>query len=160
MPGTKIVTRRRLKTIVAALKKRGERIVFTNGCFDLIHYGHVQYLQRARSKGGVLIVGLNTDASVRRLKGPQRPLVKLQERAAVLAALECVSFVTAFAEDTPQRLIEEIAPDVLVKGGDWKNKTIVGADAVRARGGTVTTIPYVPGRSTSELIEKITERFG
>jgi rfaE bifunctional protein nucleotidyltransferase chain/domain len=132
--------------------------VFTNGCFDLLHRGHVTYLAQARALGGSLIVALNTDASVRRLgKGEDRPVNTLADRMAVVAALGCVDLVTWFDEDTPLALIEAIAPEVLVKGGDWPVEQIVGGDGVRARGGRVVSIPFVHERSTSALLERIRE---
>lgn len=132
--------------------------VFTNGCFDLLHRGHVTYLAQARALGGSLIVALNTDASVRRLgKGEDRPVNTLADRMAVVAALGCVDLVTWFDEDTPLALIEAIAPEVLVKGGDWPVEQIVGGAGVRARGGQVVSIPFVHERSTSALLERIRE---
>jgi D-beta-D-heptose 7-phosphate kinase/D-beta-D-heptose 1-phosphate adenosyltransferase len=130
-------------------------VVFTNGCFDLLHVGHVRYLQAARALGDALVVGLNADASVRRIKGPRRPVTPQRERAEVLAALECVDYVTIFAADTPLALIRRVGPDVLVKGGDWPPERIVGREAVLARGGRVLSIPLVPGRSTTGLIERL-----
>lgn len=139
-----------------ALRRQGKRIVFTNGCFDLLHPGHVRYLRAARRLGDVLVVGLNTDASVRRLgKSPDRPLVAERDRAEVMAALEMVDYVTLFDEDTPLRLIETIEPDVLVKGGDWTADRIVGADVVRSRGGRVKSLPFAPGYSTTALVRRI-----
>lgn len=135
---------------------RGKTVVFTNGCFDILHYGHVAYLQAARKKGDILVVGLNTDASVRRLKGPRRPVTPQRERAAVLAALACVDYVTFFGDDTPLRLIKAVRPDVLVKGADWKKKEIVGAPFVASCGGRVLTIPLVKGRSTTDLLKRLT----
>ena len=132
----------------------GERIVFTNGCFDILHIGHIRLLEQARRKGDRLIVGLNSDDSVRRLKGPLRPIVAEQERARVLAALSSVDAVVVFDEDTPLRLIEAIRPDVLVKGGDYTEDTVVGAREVRAWGGRVELIPLVGNVSTSRLIAK------
>ncbi len=133
---------------------RGTRVVFTNGCFDLLHKGHVTYLERARALGDVLVVALNDDASVRRLKGPARPLNGLADRLEVIAALESVDFVTWFHEDTPLRAIVAIRPDVLVKGGDWKTEQIVGGREVKAWGGKVKSLTFVPGRSTTKLIAK------
>ncbi|GBD27365.1 Bifunctional protein HldE [bacterium HR30] len=140
------------------LRRQGKRIVFTNGCFDLLHPGHVRYLRAARELGDVLVVAINSDASVRRIKGPKRPLVPAQDRAELLAALEMVDYVTIFDEDTPLDLIEKIAPDVLVKGGDWPPDTIVGASVVQARGGVVRSVPYAAGYSTSGLVKRILER--
>ena len=134
----------------------GRRVVFTNGCFDLMHVGHTRYLQAARALGDVLVVGVNTDRSVQSLnKGSDRPIVPERQRAEVLAALACVDYVVLFDEPDPGRLITEIKPDVLVKGGDWTPDKIIGRDSVEARGGVVTTIPLVPGVSTTALVEKI-----
>jgi D-beta-D-heptose 7-phosphate kinase/D-beta-D-heptose 1-phosphate adenosyltransferase len=140
---------------LARLRARGRRIVFTNGCFDLLHPGHIRYLRRARQLGDVLVVALNSDASVRRLKGPGRPVVPLRDRCEVIAALEMVDYVTTFGSDTPYRLIRHLRPDVLVKGGDWPPERIVGADLVRARGGSVRSLPYSGRYSTSKLITEI-----
>ncbi len=149
-----------LKKIVAAHKKRGQKVVFTNGCFDILHPGHVTYLQKARKLGGVLVVGMNSDASVKRQnKGPERPILGEEERAAILGALACVSYVVIFDEDTPLRLIEELVPDVLVKGGDWPIEKIVGREVVQRSGGEVLTIPFVEGKSTTSIIERILTRF-
>ena len=126
-----------------ALKLHQQKIVFTNGCFDVLHFGHVHYLLEARKLGDILVVGLNSDDSVRRLKGPARPINGEKERAFVLAALGCVDYVVLFEEDTPENLIKAVRPDVLVKGGDYALDQIVGADFVRQNGGSVTTIPFV-----------------
>ena len=142
----------------AAVRVKGltRPLVFTNGCFDILHRGHVTYLAQARALGACLIVGLNTDASVRRLnKGEERPINRLEDRAAVVAALESVDLVTWFAEDTPLELILQVRPDVLVKGGDWTEDTIVGGPQVRGWGGRVLSIPFMHDRSTSALVEKI-----
>jgi len=145
---------------LADLKKRlrrlrGKSVVFTNGCFDILHYGHVKYLEAARKKGDVLVVGLNSDASVRRLKGKGRPVTPQRERGLILAALACVDYVTVFNEDTPLRLIKAVRPDVLVKGTDWKRSQIVGAPFVTSAGGRVLTIPLVKGRSTTGLLKRL-----
>ncbi|HVN47994.1 MAG TPA: D-glycero-beta-D-manno-heptose 1-phosphate adenylyltransferase [Bacteroidota bacterium] len=137
------------------LRREGKRVVFTNGCFDILHRGHVDYLSKARAKGDALIVGMNTDASVQRLKGPTRPIVEEQDRAFVLAALSVVDYVCLFDEDTPLELIKALVPDVLVKGGDWSIENIVGRDVVEAAGGTVQTIAFVPNRSTTNIVQKI-----
>ena len=134
---------------------RGERVVFTNGCFDLLHGGHVHYLQQARTLGDCLVVALNDDASVRLLKGDDRPLRPQDERARVLAALACVDYVVLFGEPTPLALIKSLKPDVLVKGGDYTLETVVGRKEVEASGGTVHLIPYVEGVSTTELVARI-----
>jgi D-glycero-beta-D-manno-heptose 1-phosphate adenylyltransferase len=131
------------------------RIVFTNGVFDLLHRGHAEYLADARALGDRLVVGVNSDQSVRRLKGPTRPVVGEDERAALVAALRCVDLVVVFDDDTPLRLIQEVAPHVLVKGGDWPVEHIVGRESVEARGGRVLNIPLREGHSTSNLVERI-----
>jgi rfaE bifunctional protein nucleotidyltransferase chain/domain len=141
---------------VQELQARGRQVVFTNGCFDLLHPGHVAYLEEARALGDALIVGVNTDASVARLsKGPGRPFTPEADRARVLAALTCVDRVVLFSEDTPLALITLLAPDVLVKGGDYRLDEIVGRDVVEARGGRVVALPFVPGYSTTGLIDRI-----
>jgi D-beta-D-heptose 7-phosphate kinase/D-beta-D-heptose 1-phosphate adenosyltransferase len=136
-------------------RPRSFRLVFTNGCFDVLHPGHVSYLDTARRLGDALVVGVNTDASVQRLKGPSRPLVAQGDRAVVLAALASVDAVTLFDEDTPHGLISELLPDILVKGGDYEIHEIVGGDEVRAAGGEVLTIPFVPGYSTTSLLQQL-----
>ncbi|HNQ43738.1 MAG TPA: D-glycero-beta-D-manno-heptose 1-phosphate adenylyltransferase [Candidatus Cloacimonadota bacterium] len=153
----KIISFPELEKLAGRLHEQGKRIVFTNGCFDIIHAGHVQYLETARELGDVLIVGLNSDASVRRLKGDQRPIVAQQHRLTTLAALESVSYVCMFEEDTPLGLIQAIHPDVLVKGGDWSIDTIVGADFVLAYGAKVHSLSFVEGISTTEIITRIKE---
>jgi len=155
----KIQSREGLHRILEAERHRSRRIVFTNGCFDLLHAGHVKYLQKARALGDLLVLGLNDDASVRRLKGPKRPLIGQQERAELLAALNCVDYVVLFAEDTPLSLIEAVHPDVLVKGGDYDRETIVGHDLVESYGGRVELIQFVDGQSTTLLIEKILQTY-
>jgi D-beta-D-heptose 7-phosphate kinase/D-beta-D-heptose 1-phosphate adenosyltransferase len=144
-----------LRDRLGPLRARGGRVVFTNGCFDLVHPGHVRYLAAARALGDALVVGLNDDASVRRLKGPGRPVLTAAERAEVLAALAAVDHVILFADDTPRALIETLRPDVLVKGADWAAADIVGADEVRAAGGRVERVDLVPGLSTTELLRRI-----
>ncbi len=136
-------------------KRNGRRIVFTNGCFDLLHPGHIQSLEQARALGDALVVGLNSDKSVRELKGPGRPVFPELERAEILAALECVDAVVIFDELTPRSVIAALLPDVLVKGGDWPSNQIVGREEVEAAGGRVVSIPVVPGYSTTAILEKI-----
>ena len=147
------------KDLLAALaqgRSKGLQIVFTNGCFDLMHVGHTRYLQAAKSLGDLLVVGVNSDASVRSLaKASDRPIVPESQRAEVVAALRCVDYVIIFSESDPSRLIAAIQPDVLVKGGDWPLEKIIGRDLVEARGGLVTTIPLVPGLSTTALLQRI-----
>lgn len=138
-----------------AVKLHQQKIVFTNGCFDVLHFGHVHYLLQAKELGDVLVVGLNSDDSVRRLKGPSRPINGEKERAFVLAALACVDYVVVFEEDTPKELIETVRPDVLVKGGDYALNQIVGADFVTRNGGSVTTLPFVEGFSSTRIIEQL-----
>ncbi|MDP6041736.1 MAG: D-glycero-beta-D-manno-heptose 1-phosphate adenylyltransferase, partial [Candidatus Latescibacteria bacterium] len=152
---SKILTLDEAIQIRNRLRDIGAKVVFTNGCFDLIHHGHVTYLQKARSQGDVLILGLNTDDSVSRLKGRDRPILPLEDRAGVLAGLECIDHIVPFAEDTPKDLIATLLPDVLIKGGDYQLDDIVGREEVEAAGGTVTTIPLVEGRSTTNIVEKI-----
>lgn len=153
-----VLTLPALKRRLTALRRKGQRIVFTNGCFDLIHPGHVRYLRAAKRLGDVLVVGLNSDASVRHLKGPARPLVRQRGRCEVIAALDMVDYVTVFGEDTPYKLIRQLQPDVLVKGGDWKPDQIVGADIVRARGGVVRALRFARGYSTTQLVKRIAEK--
>ncbi|MCC6012146.1 D-glycero-beta-D-manno-heptose 1-phosphate adenylyltransferase [Candidatus Caldipriscus sp.] len=139
------------------LRKAGYKIVFTNGCFDIIHRGHVELLKFARSLGDVLVVGLNDDESVRRLKGKNRPINTLEDRAFVLLSIRWVDFVVPFSEDTPERVIREISPDVLVKGGDYRIEDVVGADFVLSKGGRVEIFNYLEGYSTTSIIKKIWE---
>jgi rfaE bifunctional protein nucleotidyltransferase chain/domain len=139
------------------LRKAGYKIVFTNGCFDIIHRGHVELLKFARSLGDVLVVGLNDDESVRRLKGENRPINTLEDRALVLLSIRWVDFVVPFSEDTPERIIREISPDVLVKGGDYRMEDIAGADFVLSKGGRVEIFNYLEGYSTTSIIKKIWE---
>src|SRR5262245_40655316 len=141
------------------LKHAGQRIVFTNGCFDILHAGHIRYLQEARGLGDALVVGVNSDRSVRELKGPQRPILTERERCVLLSGLESVSYVTVFDEPTPLALVQSVLPDVLVKGGDWGLAEIVGRAEVEAHGGRVTSLPYENGQSTSEIIERILSRY-
>ena len=140
---------------LTAWRAAGERIVFTNGVFDLLHRGHAEYLAKARALGGRLVVGVNSDASVRRLKGPARPVVAAGDRAALLGALACVDLAVVFDDDTPLRLIEAVRPDVLVKGGDWAVARIVGREFVESYGGRVLSIPLREGYGTSVLVERI-----
>ncbi len=150
-----ILSRTLLGTICSELRAAGKSIVFSNGCFDIIHAGHVSYLDDARKLGDCLVLGLNSDDSVRRLKGSERPVNNQKDRALVIDALRAVDYVCVFAEDTPYELIKTVQPDVLVKGGDWSPAQIVGADIVRKRGGQVLSIPFVQGKSTTAIIEKI-----
>jgi D-glycero-beta-D-manno-heptose 1-phosphate adenylyltransferase len=136
-------------------KRNGRRIVFTNGCFDLLHPGHIETLEKARALGDVLVVGLNSDRSVREMKGAGRPILPAQERAEILAALECVDAVVIFDEPTPREIISALVPDVLVKGGDWDSDQIVGREEVESAGGSVVSIPVVAGYSTTAILDKI-----
>ncbi len=156
----KICTLEQLLERTQMWRAQGERIVFTNGCFDLLHYGHICYLAQARDLGDRLVVGLNSSASVRRLKGPMRPINDEATRTHALAALEVVDAVVLFDEDTPLRLIEALQPDVLVKGGDWKPDQIVGASLVLARGGQVLSLPFVEGYSTTRIEQQIRSQKG
>jgi len=151
----KVVSRPEIAAIAAQARRDGRRIAFTNGCFDLLHVGHIRYLAAARDAADLLIVGVNDDASVRRLKGPTRPLVPDAARAEVLAALAAVDYVTLFSEDTPYELIRAVQPDVLVKGSDWAPDQVVGRDVVEARGGRVLLIPVVADFSTTTLVERL-----
>jgi rfaE bifunctional protein nucleotidyltransferase chain/domain len=152
-----ILSRNDLLQVRKRLKAEGKRVVFTNGCFDIIHRGHVDYLTKAKAQGDVLIVGLNTDSSVQRLKGPDRPVVEEADRAVVLAALAIVDYVCLFDEDTPYELIRALVPDILVKGADWSVTDIVGKDVVEGAGGSVRTIEFLPNRSTTKIIQKIAQ---
>jgi D-beta-D-heptose 7-phosphate kinase/D-beta-D-heptose 1-phosphate adenosyltransferase len=148
----KIVHRKQLKNIISTQKRQGKKVVFTNGCFDILHAGHIRYLNEAKRMGDILIIGLNSDNSVSRIKSG-RPIIPEHQRAEVLSALEMVDYITLFDEDTPYELIKEIRPDVLVKGADWEKDNIVGSDIVK----DVRTIPFVEGISTSEIMKKIKE---
>ncbi len=151
----KIKSLQELRPLLSILRSTGKKIVFTNGCFDLIHTGHTRYLAEARALGDVLVVAVNSDASVRTIKGNKRPINPENDRMETLAALEAVSYVTLFNERDPHRIISELQPDVLVKGGDWPIEKIIGGDVVTALGGQVVNIPYVEGASTTGIIEKI-----
>lgn len=151
----KIKTRARLGKIIHRLKEHGKKIAFTNGCFDILHYGHVKYLEDAKAKADILVVGLNSDASIKRIKGASRPINRQADRARMLEALSAIDYITIFSEDTPLKLIQALKPDILIKGRDWSVRKIVGADFIRASGGSVVTVPYLKGYSTTGLIEKI-----
>lgn len=154
----RVVTPTAFARAAKRLKHAGKRVAFTNGVFDILHFGHVSYLQKARRLGDALFVGVNTDRSARRLKGDGRPLNPLRDRMHILAALECVDYVTSFDDATPAALVIATSPDILVKGADYKSHEIVGADVVKARGGRVARIPLLKGRSTSRLVQKIRQR--
>jgi D-beta-D-heptose 7-phosphate kinase / D-beta-D-heptose 1-phosphate adenosyltransferase len=149
-----------LREIVEDLKAAGKKIVFTNGCFDIMHTGHARYLQLAKSYGDILIVAVNSDESVRRIKGEKRPILPQAERAEMLASLAVVDYVTVFEEEDPSRVIAELMPDVLVKGGDWAVEEIIGRDIVETNGGRVYSIPYIEGASTTGIIERILQKYG
>jgi D-beta-D-heptose 7-phosphate kinase / D-beta-D-heptose 1-phosphate adenosyltransferase len=155
----KIKKRAELRAILENLRSQGKRIVFTNGCFDLLHAGHVRYLEEAKGLGDILVVGMNSDRSVTGLKGPMRPILPEEERAEVLSGLGCVDYVTVFDEADPFHLISQLRPHVLVKGGDWTRETTVGKEVVEASGGEVVILPLVQGSSTSNLIQTILERY-
>ena len=155
----KIKTTAELVPLLSLLRATGKKIVFTNGCFDLIHTGHTRYLATARSLGDILVVAINSDASVRLIKGDKRPITSQADRAETLAALESVDFVTVFDEPDPYKVIASLQPDVLVKGGDWSVEKIIGRDIVEARGGRVANVPYVDGASTTGIIEKIIKTY-
>lgn len=159
MANNKILSKNNLTKIIPRLKKSKKRIVFTNGCFDIIHYGHVAYLEKAKAKGDVLIVGVNSDSSVRKIKGKKRPVNSQSSRVKTIAAFECVDYAIIFNEDTPFNLIKRIVPDVLVKGADWKKGEIIGSDIVNKNKGKIFRIPYVKGFSTTALIKRIHQAY-
>lgn len=156
----KILDWKNLKEEVDRLRRQGKKIAFTNGCFDILHVGHTRYLRQARGKADILILGLNSDASVRKIKGEKRPLIPQEERADLLACLEFVDYVTIFEETTPLELILYLKPDVLIKGGDWAEEQVVGRKEVMSWGGTVAIIPEIPGASTTNIVEKILSVYG
>jgi len=155
----KIKTREELQEIIHNLKRSGKRIVFTNGCFDILHVGHVRYLEQARSLGDVLVVGINSDRSVRGLKGRRRPILPVEERGEILSGLGCTDYITVFDEPTPFELISLLQPDILVKGGDWTPEQVVGREVVEGSGGRVVILPFVEGSSTTNIIDVILEKY-
>lgn len=155
----KIKSINQLRKIIAWQKAKGKKIIFTNGCFDILHYGHVKYLEAAKAKGDILIVGVNSDSSVKKIKGKIRPLIPEKYRTRTLAALESVDYIITFSQPTPLKLIKTVKPDVLVKGGDWKAKDIIGCNFVKSYGGKTRVIPFVVGLSSSNLIKKIAKKF-
>jgi len=157
---SKILKLSDLLQVIEGLRKAGKRIVFTNGCFDILHVGHVRYLAAARSKGDALVLGLNSDASVKSIKLDNRPIVSQDQRAEVLAGLACVDYITIFDEPDPLALIQAIKPDVLIKGADWEEAEIIGSDVVKSYGGKVVRIEVVPGISTSRIIQRILKLYG
>jgi rfaE bifunctional protein nucleotidyltransferase chain/domain len=159
MSGDKVRSVEALKRIRDRLRRQGKTVVFTNGCFDLLHGGHIHLFRTAKRQGDVLIVALNTDASVRRLKGPSRPVFPLRERFEILSAIGDIDYLTSFSEETPQKMIAALVPDVLVKGGDWGPGEIVGKKDVEAAGGKVVRVPYLKGHSSTNIIRKILKSF-
>lgn len=159
MSRAKIKSLSQLKKIIHNLKKNSKKIVFTNGCFDLLHRGHVLYLEKAKKMGDILVVGLNSDSSLKKIKGKLRPITREKDRAEILAALECVDYVLIFSEKTPYKVIAAIKPDIIVKGADWNLKNIVGAKLVHSYGGQVIRVPFLKGYSTTTIIDKIVKRF-
>lgn len=153
----KIVSLNTLKQKISKFR-RSKKLVFTNGCFDILHIGHVSYLEEAKKRGDILIVGLNSDSSVKKIKDPRRPIVPEKERAFILGGLEAVDYVVIFHESTPQKLIEQIKPDVLVKGADWKGKEVAGAEFVRSYGGKLELIKFIPHHSSTDIIQTILKR--
>ncbi|MBF0241773.1 MAG: D-glycero-beta-D-manno-heptose 1-phosphate adenylyltransferase [Desulfamplus sp.] len=156
----KLIDESEIATIINLHKLENHKIVFTNGCFDILHAGHVAYLDAASNQGDILVVGLNSDNSVKKIKGERRPIISQTQRAKVLAALECVDYVVIFDEPDPENLIKKIAPDVLVKGADWSEEKIIGSDFVKKLGGKVQRIELVPEISTTTIIERIVMRYG
>jgi D-beta-D-heptose 7-phosphate kinase/D-beta-D-heptose 1-phosphate adenosyltransferase len=155
----KILERNVLKNKLEELRKEGKKIAFTNGCFDILHVGHIRYLREAKKTADVLVLALNSDSSVRAIKGEKRPLMSEEERAEILAALEFIDFVTIFQELTPLELINYLKPDVLIKGGDWPEEKIVGGEEIKKWGGRVVIIPEVTGKSTTNIVEKIKKMY-
>jgi len=156
---SKIKTPHEVEALCAARRRDGARMVFTNGCFDLLHLGHIRYLETARELGDVLVVGINSDHSVRQIKGPHRPVMAQEERSEIVAALHCVDYVTVFDTPDPLPLIRLLQPDVLVKGADWPREKIVGAELVEANGGKVEQIPLVPEASSTSIIQRVLDRY-
>lgn len=157
---SKIKTLRALKDLCDRIRGEGKRIVFTNGCFDLLHVGHIRYLEEARNLGDLLIVAVNSDSSIRKIKGPLRPLIAEEDRIELVAALQCVDFTVLFDTPDPLPIIDLLRPDILVKGADWPLDRIIGADVVLGCGGEVMSIPLVPGISTTMIIDRVLTRFG
>ncbi len=160
MISSKIKSPKALKAIISACQKRSKKIAFTNGCFDMLHYGHVKYLEDAKKKADILVVAVNSDDSVKRLKGSMRPICPLKDRMRVLAGLSSIDYIFSFDEDTPLEVIRYLKPDILIKGADYKIKDIVGSDVVRSYGGTVKRVEYLKGLSVTALINKIARRYG
>ena len=150
----KIHSINRLLKIVSSLKEKGKKIVFTNGCFDILHAGHISYLRKAKQLGDILVVALNSDSSVKTIKGKHRPITRLKDRMQIISELESIDYTCSFNQSTPLSLIKKVSPDILVKGGDWKKDEIVGSNLVKSYGGKVVTIPFKKGYSTTSLIKK------
>jgi rfaE bifunctional protein nucleotidyltransferase chain/domain len=155
----KILERNTLKDTLEELRKKGKKIAFTNGCFDILHVGHVRYLREAKKTADILVLALNSDSSVRSLKGKERPLVPEKERAEIIAALEFIDFVTIFNELTPLELINYLKPDILIKGGDWAEEDVIGREEIKKWGGRVAIIPEVEGKSTTNIVEKVKKLY-
>ncbi|MBN1473924.1 MAG: D-glycero-beta-D-manno-heptose 1-phosphate adenylyltransferase [Syntrophaceae bacterium] len=155
----KILDRNTLKNKLEELRKKGKKIAFTNGCFDILHIGHVRYLREAKKTADILVLALNSDASVKKIKGKKRPLVPQEDRAEIMAALEFIDFVTIFDETTPLELINLLKPDVLIKGGDWAEDDVVGRDEIKKWGGKLTLIPEIKGKSTTSIVDKIRQTY-
>jgi len=155
----KIKTREEVRNIIKDLKAKGKRIVFTNGCFDILHLGHIRYLEGAKALGDTLVVGVNSDHSVQNLKGPKWPILPEEERAEILSGLGCVDYIIIFDEKDPLELISILQPNILVKGGDWTKETTVGREVVERSGGEVVILPFVEGASTSNLVDTILKRY-
>ena len=155
----KVKEKEELRKVLEEAKSKGKRIVFTNGCFDLLHIGHLRYLEKAKALGDILVAGVNSDLSVQRLKGQERPIFPLAERMEILSGFECVDYVTSFDESTPLELISFFKPHVLVKGGDWTKETTVGKEVVEGLGGEVVILPFVEGNSTTNIIETVLQRY-
>ncbi len=155
----KILDRNTLKNELDPLRKQGKKIAFTNGCFDILHVGHVRYLREAKKTADILVLALNSDTSVKKIKGEKRPLVTQEDRAEIMAALEFIDFVTIFDETTPLELINLLKPDVLIKGGDWAEDKVVGRDEIKKWGGKLTLIPKINGKSTTSIVDKIRQVY-
>ncbi len=156
---TKIKSPKELKKIILRLRRQGKKIAFTNGCFDILHYGHVNYLEKTKGLADILVVAINSDSSIKRIKGNRRPIMNLKHRLRIIAALEAVDFVTSFSQDTPLDLIKLLKPDILVKGGDWNRFKIVGKDIAESYGGRAITLPFIKGQSSSQIIKRLLKRF-
>jgi D-beta-D-heptose 7-phosphate kinase/D-beta-D-heptose 1-phosphate adenosyltransferase len=157
MSKNKIKTIAGLRAIIAPMKRRGKKIVFTNGCFDILHKGHIKLFKKAKKLGDILIVAINSDSSVKKIKGPGRPVNPARDRALVLSAIDCIDFITVFSEADPARIIKKLDPDILVKGSDWGKGGIIGSEYVKSRGGKVVRVPLAKGYSTTRIIAGITK---